>query len=95
MNMSYTTNNKMPKLRANAARMVRMVRKGDLIQIDTIHFIDKNGHLERFNHILQEEIPKRGLCIYIKNDVLKFPSYYNTERLHMEINYKTPNEMLS
>ena len=56
---------------------------------------NENGHLERFNRTLQEEIPRHGLCIYIKNDVLKFLSYYNTKRLHMGINYKTPSEMLS
>lgn len=55
---------------------------------------NENGHLERFNRTLQEEIPKRGLCIYIKDDISKFLSYYNTERIHMGINYKTPAEML-
>lgn len=55
---------------------------------------NENGHLERFNRTLQEEIPKHKLCIYHKADVSRFLKYYNTKRMHMGINYKTPAQML-
>ena len=55
---------------------------------------NENGHLERFNRTLQEEIPKHGLCIYLKDDVSKFLRYYNTKRMHMGIEFKTPQKML-
>lgn len=54
-----------------------------------------NAHIERFNRTIQEEcldhVPstissfKKAIPTYLK--------YYNTERLHMGINYKTPSEM--
>ena len=55
---------------------------------------NENGHLERFNRTLQEEIPKHDLCIFIKDDVSKFLEYYNTKRMHMGIKFKTPAEMI-
>lgn len=56
---------------------------------------NENGHLERFNRTLQEEIPKHKLCIFDKDDVSKFLVHYNTKRMHMGINYKTPAQMLN
>jgi IS30 family transposase len=56
---------------------------------------NENGHLERFNRTIQEEIPKHNLCIFIPNDVSKFLKHYNTKRIHMGIKFKTPEEMLS
>ncbi|MFH1866945.1 MAG: DDE-type integrase/transposase/recombinase [Patescibacteria group bacterium] len=56
-----------------------------------------NAHLERFNRTLQEEclrqLPtsvklfKRALLIYLH--------YYNTERLHLGLNLKTPTEIIN
>lgn len=55
-----------------------------------------NSYLERFNRTLQEECLK-----YISIDVSKindqiptYLSYYNNERLHMGINFQTPNNMI-
>lgn len=55
-----------------------------------------NAHIERFNRTIQEEcldqIPtsissfKKAIPTYLK--------YYNTERLHMGINLKTPDEVI-
>ena len=56
---------------------------------------NENGHLERFNRTIQEEMPKHGLCIFISTDVSAFLKYYNTERMHMGIKFKTPKEMLA
>ena len=55
---------------------------------------NENGHLERFNRTIQEEIPKHKLSIFCKADVSKFLKHYNTKRLHMGIKYKTPAQML-
>lgn len=55
---------------------------------------NENGHLERFNRTIQEEIGKHGWCIYVAKDVRDFLRYYNTKRLHMGINFKTPRQML-
>ena len=55
---------------------------------------NENGHLERFNRTLQEEIPRHNLCIFIKEDVSKFLEHYNTKRMHMGIKFKTPAQML-
>ena len=51
---------------------------------------NENGHLERFNRTIQEEMPRNNLCIFIENDIEKYLTHYNTERMHMGINYKTP-----
>jgi transposase InsO family protein len=56
---------------------------------------NENGHLERFNRTIQEEMPKHNLCIFIKDDISEFLTHYNTKRMHMGINFKTPQEMLN
>lgn len=55
---------------------------------------NENGHLERFNRTLQEEMRREGLCIIRQQDIATFIQYYNTERLHMGINFQTPEQML-
>jgi transposase InsO family protein len=55
---------------------------------------NENGHLERFNRTIQEEIGKFGWCIFIQKDIQAFLKYYNTERLHMGINFKTPIQLV-
>jgi transposase InsO family protein len=55
---------------------------------------NENGHLERFNRTIQEEIGRHGLCIFIPKDISKYLHHYNTERMHMGINFKTPRQLL-
>jgi len=55
---------------------------------------NENGHLERFNRTLQEEMPKEGLCFAEAKDIPVFCDWYNTKRPHMGIDCKTPDEML-
>lgn len=55
---------------------------------------NENGHLERFNRTIQEEIGRFGWCIFIQKDILKYLHHYNTERMHMGINFKTPAQLL-
>lgn len=55
-----------------------------------------NSHIERFNRTLQEEcldrIPRKVRTI--NRHLQKYLEYYNTERLHMGINYQTPAEVI-
>jgi transposase InsO family protein len=55
---------------------------------------NENGHLERFNRTIQEEIGRHGLCIFLAQDVATYLKHYNHERLHMSLNFKTPAQLL-
>lgn len=55
-----------------------------------------NAHLERFNRTLQDEL-LRELPVKVRLYNRKLPgylSYYNTERLHLGIQLKTPLHMI-
>jgi len=56
-----------------------------------------NAHLERFNRTLQEEcLNQLPVSVKIFNKTLPiYLSYYNTERLHMGINFRTPNQLIN
>jgi len=74
----------------------RLAKRGILQRYTRVRQKDDNAHVERFNRTVQEEctdgIPKttRSLAPALK----KYLRYYNGERLHMGINFQTPNEML-
>lgn len=55
-----------------------------------------NSYLERFNRTLRDECLKRlPVDVRIFNKELPiYLDYYNDERLHMGINFKTPNQLL-
>jgi len=55
-----------------------------------------NAHIERFNRTIQEECLDRApaTVIAFKKVLPNYLTYYNTERLHMGINYQTPLEVL-
>lgn len=55
-----------------------------------------NAHVERFNRTIQEECLDHVLKSVksFKKAIPKYLYYYNTERLHMGINYQTPMEVL-
>ncbi len=55
-----------------------------------------NSYLERFNRTLQDECLKNlPVDVKIFNKALpEYLSYYNQERLHMGINFQTPNQLL-
>lgn len=55
---------------------------------------NENGHLERFNRTIQEEMPKEGLCFGIAKDIPIFIEWYNTKRPHLSLECKTPSDML-
>lgn len=55
-----------------------------------------NGHVERFIRTLQDECLhriSRDFKVWEK-EIPEFIHYYNTERPHMGLNFKTPNEMI-
>jgi len=55
-----------------------------------------NAHLERFNRTVQEELLDylpRDVQI-INRELPKYLKYYNTQRLHLGINLKTPLEVI-
>lgn len=55
-----------------------------------------NAHIERFNRTIQEECLDHTTNTFknFKKEIPLFLKYYNTERLHMGINYQTPLEVL-
>jgi transposase InsO family protein len=55
-----------------------------------------NAHIERFNRTVQEEcLDKTERTVSALNQALReYIPYYNTKRLHMGINFKTPKEMV-
>lgn len=55
---------------------------------------NENGHLERFNRTIQEEMPTNSLCILTEKDIDKYLTHYNTKRMHMGINFKTPRQKI-
>lgn len=54
-----------------------------------------NAHIERFNRTIQEECLDQVVptILSFKKAIPPYLKYYNTERLHMGINFKTPAEM--
>lgn len=55
-----------------------------------------NAHIERFNRTIQEECLDRttNTLENFKIEIPLYLKYYNTERIHMGINYLTPQEVL-
>lgn len=55
-----------------------------------------NAHIERFNRTIQEEcLDHTAQTIKsFRKAISEYLPYYNTERLHMGLNYKTPEEVL-
>jgi transposase InsO family protein len=55
-----------------------------------------NAHIERFNRSIQEECLDQTTHTIpdFRKALKKYLPYYNTERLHMGLNFKTPQEVL-
>lgn len=54
------------------------------------------AHIERFNRTIQEECLDRTTHTirHLRKALKEYLPYYNTERIHMGINYRTPEEVL-
>lgn len=55
-----------------------------------------NAHIERFNRTLQEECldSTANTLTNFRKQIPKYLKYYNEERIHMGINFQTPQEVL-
>jgi len=58
-----------------------------------------NSHIERFNRTIQEEMQSQIIRYKtniprLNREIMKYLRYYNHERLHMGIGFKTPSEVL-
>lgn len=55
-----------------------------------------NAHIERFNRTVQEECLNRTTHTFkdFRKALAEYMQYYNTKRMHMGINYQTPEEVL-
>lgn len=71
-----------------------VVRKGMQHRHNHPRSPNENGHLERFNRTIQEEMPKEGWCFQDAKDIPLFINWYNTARPHLSLQCKTPSEML-
>jgi transposase InsO family protein len=61
-----------------------------------IRHSNDNAHIERFNRTIQEECLDltANTVFHFKKAISKYLPYYNSERLHMGLNYQTPQEVL-
>jgi transposase InsO family protein len=58
-----------------------------------------NAHIERFNRTIQEECLGRTITYKIANQYLQtkinnYLEFYNTKRVHLSLQYRTPQQML-
>jgi putative transposase len=58
-----------------------------------------NAHIERFNRTIQEECLGRYLDFRIPNQKIQtklhnYLEFYNTKRVHLSLQYRTPSQML-
>ena len=70
-------------------------RQAIVLRRSRVRRSNDNAHIERFNRTIQEECLGRWPTYQDAVEKLpKFMCYYNQERLHMSLNYQTPNEVL-
>lgn len=95
--MPYSKNPHLPTVRALAVRLVR--ERSWPIRMTHRHSrvrqANDNAHVERFNRTVQEEcfyhLPQE-LALY--RALQRYLPYYNTERLHLGLNLKTPAQVV-
>jgi len=75
----------------------QIVARGMAHRHSRVRTPNDNAHLERFNRTIQDECMRRiprSLAAWRK-EIPEYLQYYNTERLHMGIDYKTPVEKIA
>jgi transposase InsO family protein len=75
----------------------RLIRMKVVHRHSRVRTPNDNSHIERFNRTLQDEC-LTGIVRSVpafKVALRKYLPYYNTERMHMGIDFKTPAEILS
>jgi transposase InsO family protein len=64
-----------------------------------LHRPNDNAHIERFNRTIQEECLGRYIDFktpnkQIQTKINKYLEFYNTKRVHLSLQYRTPQQML-
>lgn len=74
----------------------RLYKLGLTHRYSRVRQSNDQAHIERFNRTIQEECLDRTTQTLrdFRKAVKTFLPYYNNERIHMGINYKTPKEMI-
>jgi transposase InsO family protein len=76
-----------------------LVRRGVLTRHSRLHRPNDNAHIERFNRTIQEECLGRTLTYKDTNNqvqarLTQYLDFYNTRRVHLGLQFRTPQEML-
>jgi transposase InsO family protein len=76
--------------------LFQLAKQGIALRHSRVRKSNDNAHIERFNRTIQEECldPIAKTPEHFRQALADYLPYYNGERLHMGINYKTPLEML-
>jgi transposase InsO family protein len=76
--------------------LFQLAKRGIALRHSRVRKSNDNAHIERFNRSVQEECLDHTAhtLIDFKKALRKYLFYYNTERMHMGINFKTPAQML-
>lgn len=74
-------------------------RRGIPTRHSRLHRPNDNAHIERFNRTIQEECLGRYLDFSVSNQLIQaklnnYLEFYNTKRVHLSLQYRTPNQML-
>jgi len=74
----------------------RIYKLGLIHRYSRVRQSNDQAHIERFNRTIQEECldQTQKTLYHFKRALKNWLQYYNDERMHMGINYKTPMQML-
>lgn len=74
----------------------QLAAKGIKLRHSRVRQSNDNAHIERFNRTIQQEGFKTSHPTKhrVQSNIKQFLHYYNHDRIHMSINYKTPIQML-
>jgi putative transposase len=78
----------------------QQMKRADITTRHTrLHRPNDNAHIERFNRTIQTECIghywNRSVSLQFQRDRLSsYLDYYNTKRVHLSLQYRTPNQML-
>lgn len=77
----------------------RLARNNISVRHSRLGRPNDNAHIERFNRTIQDECLGRYLTYktpnkHIQTKLAKYLAFYNNERVHLGLQYKTPVEML-
>ena len=77
----------------------RLNKHSILTRHSRLHRPNDNAHIERFNRTIQDECLGRYITYQTSTKLLQakidnYLEFYNTKRVHLSLQYKTPTEML-